>query len=162
MTRHESPRGYFAHALYEEMILNDKIYLLTGDLGFGMLDAIRDNFPHRFINCGASEQAMLGIAVGLAQEGKIPFVYTISSFFMRAAETIGLYIHGEQAPVRLVGSGRDGDYKHDGPSHNGMLAQNLIESLDITSYYPKDKEEVPLLVKRMVDENKPQFISLRR
>ena len=102
---HQSQRGYFAVSLHSLMGGNSRVWCLSGDLGFGVLDKIRDDYPDRFLNCGASEQAMLGIAVGLALEEKIPFVYTITSFFMRAAETIGLYLDGEQIPVKLVGSG---------------------------------------------------------
>ena len=67
-------RKDFANELYKAMKKNENIWLLTGDLGFGILENIRDKFPKRFINCGASEQAMMGIACGLALEGKIPFL----------------------------------------------------------------------------------------
>lgn len=159
---HQSQRGFFAGALFEEMQQNENVWLLTGDLGFGAFDKIRDNIPARFINCGASEQAMMGIAVGLAHEGKIPFVYTITSFFLRAAETINLYVHHEQANVKLAGGGRDDDYKHDGYSHDGTAAQNYLKSLNISNLYPETKEEVPELVKQMINSTHPLFISLRR
>jgi transketolase len=159
---HQSQRGYFAGALLDEMAKDDSIYLLTGDLGFGMFDTIRACYPKRFINCGASEQAMLGIAVGLAQEGKKPFVYTITSFFLRAAETISLYLSHEGAAVRLVGSGRGSDYTHDGYSHDCTRAQEFITSCGIMDYYPEDKEQVPGMVKMMLDKQEPSFLSLRR
>lgn len=159
---HQSQRGYFAGALHEQMKTDKNIWVLTGDLGFGQFDKIRDDFPDRFINCGASEAAMLGLAVGLALEGKKPFVYTITSFFLRAAETISLYLEHEQIPVRLVGGGRGDDYKHDGYSHHAGRAEDYIESLGIKGYYPKEKEEVPALVENMLLVDKPAFISLRR
>ena len=155
-------RGYFAGSLLDEMEKDDSIYLLVGDLGFGMWDKIKEKFPNRFINCGASEQAMMGIAVGLAQEGKKPFVYTITSFFLRAAETISLYLDHENAAVRLVGSGRDDNYKHDGYSHFCYKAQEFISSCHLSEYYPENKEQIPDLVKRMVEKEEASFISLRR
>jgi transketolase len=162
MSWHESQRGYFAGSLFEAMEKDDSIYLLVGDLGFGVFDKIRDTFPKRFINCGASEQAMLGIAVGMALEGKKVFVYTITSFFLRAAETISLYLSHENIPVYLVGAGRDDDYKHDGYSHFAFEAQNFIKLLGIESYYPETKEEVPELLTKMLSINNPSFISLKR
>lgn len=162
MKKHESQRGYFAYELYQQMTLNLNIVLLVGDLGYKMFDNIRKDYPKQFINCGASESAMLGIAVGLALEGKIVFVYTITSFFMRAAETIGLYLHGEQISIKLIGSGRNQDYHIDGPSHDATITQNYLKSLNIVNLYPNTKEEIPLLVKKMVENNKPTFISLRR
>lgn len=159
---HQSQRGFFAGALYEEMKKDDSIYLLTGDLGYKMFDRIKKDFPKRFINCGASEQAMLGLAVGLALEGKKPFVYTITSFFLRAAETISLYLDHENIPVRLVGAGRDDDYKDDGFSHYAMEAQKFINLAGLMEFFPKDKESVPDMVNKMVKLDNPSFISLRR
>ena len=160
---HESQRGYFAAALYEQMIANKDIWLLTGDLGFGMLDKIMQDFPERAKNIGAAEQSMLGIAVGLALENnKIPFCYTISSFYLRAAETIGLYLHGEQIPVKLVGSGRDDDYKHDGSSHHAGLAQAFLAPLNVLKFYPETKEDVVDYLETIIKNEKPCFLSLRR
>ena len=162
MKKHESQRGYFAYELYQQMTLNPDIILLVGDLGFGMFDSIRDDYPKQFINCGASEQTMLDVAVGLALSGKIVFCYTITSFFMRAAETIGLYLHGEQIPVKLVGSGRDQDYHIDGPSHDCTIAQDFLRNTNVRELYPDTKEEIPLLIKQMVESKVPTFISLKR
>jgi transketolase len=159
---HQSHRGYFAGALHAAMKEDESIYLLTGDLGYKMFDKIALDYPNRFINCGASEQAMLGIAVGMAQEGKKPFVYTITSFFLRAAETISLYLGHENAPVRLVGSGRDNDYAHDGYSHDATCSQKFIRSMGLMEYYPEEKEQIPEMLKRMVEKEEASFISLRR
>ena len=80
--KHDSIRGWFAAALHDEMEKNDKIWCLTGDLGYGMLDKIRDDFPKRFVNVGASEQLLLGAGVGLALSGQIPFCYSITTFLV--------------------------------------------------------------------------------
>ena len=159
---HQSMRGYFAGCLYNEMVINPDIYLLTGDLGFGMMDKIRDDFPTRFINCGASEQAMLGVAVGLTLKGKRVFVYTITSFFLRAAETISLYLMHEKIPVQLVGGGRNDDYKHDGQSHNGYHAQMFLRVPSVQNFYPLDKSEIKVMVENMAYTGQPSFISLCR
>ena len=67
-------KGYFAHYLHEEMQSNKDIWLISLDLGYGMFDRHFADFPERCINTGAAEQSGIGIAVGLALEGKIPFV----------------------------------------------------------------------------------------
>jgi len=144
------------------MISNKDIWLVCLDLGFGIFDKHFRDFPDQTINTGAAEVAGLGLAVGLALEGRVPFTYTITSFYLRAAETIGLYLHGEQIPVKLVGSGRDKDYVHDGPSHDATLAQDYLRTLSIGRLYPQTKEQVPNLVDAMVGDKFPQFISLRR
>src|SRR3990167_11285993 len=133
---HEGQRGYFAASLYEAMVVDPDIYLVLFDLGYMVFDKHRERFPDKVINVGASEQAGMGVEVGLAMSEKKVLTYTISSFYLRCAETIALYVAGEGTPVRMIGSGRDGDYAHDGPSHHGRNAQNFISSLGITSYYP--------------------------
>ena len=80
--RHESQRGYFAYELYKEMQKNPDIWVVTGDLGYKMWDFVRRDFESRFVNTGATEAAMLGVAIGLARQGKIPFFYSISTFLL--------------------------------------------------------------------------------
>jgi transketolase len=157
-------RPEFFKCLYEEMKTNQDIFVVTGDLGYIGFDKIRDDFPDRFINAGASEQAMMGIAVGLALKGKIPFVYSITPFLLRRPyETIKLYLDGEKIPVMLIGSGRNKDYAHDGPSHDATDANMLLGTLpNITTYFPEDKEQIPTILKQMIKSKKPCFLSLKR
>jgi transketolase len=160
---HQSQRGYMAGQLFEEMLKDDRIYLVTADLGYGAFDKIKNMFPDRFINCGASEQAGLGICVGLAQEGKKPFYYTITSFLLRSAETISLYLEHEKCPVRLLGAGRGDDYsKTDGYSHNCVQAEKFVKSMKFVEGWPETKEQVPDIIKYMVENDVPSFISLKR
>lgn len=168
---HESHRGYFGYTLYQEMLNNKDIILLTGDLGFKLFDAHREDFPDQFINCGASEQAMMGIAVGLAMQGKIPVVYSITPFLVfRAYETIRNYIANEQLNIKLIGSGIDDDYKHDGFSHYaGDIAQHFYDTqtkqdgvFPIKFYCPNTKEKVPDLTKKLLNEKVPSLLVLRR
>ena len=162
--RHNSQRGWFAYELYQQMEKDPDVWVVTADLGFGMLDHIRDSFPDRFINVGAAEQTAIGVAVGLAIEHKKPFVYSITPFLLRRPyEAIKLYLDGDRYPVRLVGGGRDKDYHIDGPSHDASDAHDLLKTLPhIQQLWPLDKEDVPAMVKYMVDVDKPWFISLKR
>lgn len=162
--RHDSMRGWFAYELYKHMQKDKDIWVLTGDLGYGMLDNIRDDFIDRFINTGAAEQAMMDIAVGLALSGKKPFVYSITPFLIyRPFDTIRTYINHELIPVRLVGSGRNRDYSHDGISHWAEDVPHHMKLFkNIVQYYPHTKENIPAIVESMVNDNEPAFISLRR
>lgn len=161
---HQSIRGYFAHFLYQEMKKNKNIYLITGDLGYKMWDEIKKDFPDRFINAGAAEQAMMGLAVGLALEGKIPFVYSITTFLLyRPFETIRNYINHEKIAVRLVGSGRERDYSHDGISHWPEEEKEILNIFrNIQAVWPEKLSEIHTLVKKMVKINKPWYINLKR
>jgi transketolase len=162
--KHESIRGYFSAALHTEMEKDDRIWCLTGDLGWGMLDSIRDDFPKRFLNVGASEQLLVGAGVGLALSGKVPFVYSIATFLIyRAFEWIRNYLNHEEIPVILVGSGYEDDYKHDGITHQPFEVREVLNCLpNVKQFYPQQKEVIPDLVKMLISAQKPSFLCLRR
>lgn len=164
MTIHPSQRGWFAHALHEQMGKNERIRLITADLGYGALDRIRDDFPKRFYNVGASEQCAVGAAVGMAIKGLVPFVWSITPFLLyRPFEWLRNYLHHEQIPVKLVGSGLDDDYKHDGFTHHAFEARQVMEILaSIHTFWPIEKEQIPDMVDEMVRNGEPSFIALRR
>jgi transketolase len=111
-------RRAFIAALTELAEQDQRIMLLTGDLGFMLMEPFARSFPARFINVGVAEQNMVGIATGLAEAGLIPFVYSITPFaVLRPYEFIrnGPIYH--QLPVRIVGAGGGFDYAHEGMSH---------------------------------------------
>ena len=162
--RHENMRGWFAYELYKQMAKDERIWLVVGDLGYKAFDYIRRDFPERFINCGASEQAMTGIAVGMALEGKIPFVYSITTFLLyRPFETIRNYINHEKISVKLIGAGRDRDYTHDGFSHWAEEDKETMKIFaNIKALWPENKEEMPKIVDEMIKNNSPWYLNLKR
>lgn len=150
-------RQKFFTDLHDLMLSNDKVYFITGDLGYGLADKIRNDFPERFINAGAAEQAMMGVGIGMALEGKIPFVYSITPFLLyRPFEAIRNYLHHEQIPVIMVGSGRGKDYAHDGFSHWAEDDLEILKPLHIQIYYKYD------CLKELAEAKKPCYINLTR
>ena len=159
-----SQRAHFADLIYKKMSKNKKIWIVVNDLGYKMWDKVRENFPDRFINVGAAEQAMMGIAVGLALSGKIPIVYSITTFLLyRPFETIRNYINYEKIPVKLIGGGRDQDYLHDGFSHWAEEDKEILSILkNIESVWPENNEDISQIVDEMIKKNKPWYVNLRR
>jgi transketolase len=114
-------RTAFIKALVELAKDDSRILLLTGDLGYLVIEPYVERFPDRFINVGVAEQNMVGIATGLAEAGFIPFVYSIAPFAaLRPFEFIrnGPVYH--QLPVRIVGVGQGVEYGLNGHSHFGV------------------------------------------
>ena len=82
-------RTAFIESLCQLAEQDNRIWLLCGDLGFSVLEKFENLFPNRYVNVGVAEQNMIGIAAGLALEGKIVFVYSIANFpIMRCYEQI--------------------------------------------------------------------------
>lgn len=157
-------RAAFAYYVHAEMKKNPNIWVVVNDLGYGMWDRVRSDFPNRFINVGAAEQALIGVSVGLALEGKIPITYSITSFLLfRPFETIRNYLHHEKIPVRLVGGGRNRDYGRNGISHWSEDDKKLMRVLpNIHSVWPDDIKQIPQLVRQMIKDNKPWYLNLKR
>ncbi len=143
---------------------DSNIFFLTGDLGFGLADSIMKDFPDRAINCGASEQCMLDMACGLALEGKIPFVYTITPFLIyRGFETLRTYVNHEVINIKLIGSGRDADYAHDGWSHDASDIYHFLEGFNaIGKFYPGESIELELYFEEMLVSKNPSCMLLYR
>jgi len=157
-------RKSFASTLHDRMKADDRIFLITGDLGFKLFDEIRNDFPERFVNCGAAEQAMMGISVGLAMGGKIPFTYSITPFLLwRTAETIRNYVYKESVPVKMIGSGRGKDYAHDGFSHDASDDYKILECFEnINCRWPESANEIEKVVDEMISNPLPYYLNLKR
>ena len=150
--------------LHGEMGKDENIITLTADLGFGLLDGIRDSYPDRFYNVGAAEQLLIGAGIGLAESGKIPVCYSMSSFILyRPFEFLRNYVNHEKIPVKLIGSGRDYDYSHDGMSHWSHDDEVVLKALpNIKIYKPKSIEELETIFPEFLYSKDPSYLNLTR
>lgn len=157
-------RRLFAKLLQEEMKKNEDVHLITGDLGYGLWDKIRDDFPTRFHNVGSSEMVMMGMGIGLAMEGKIPYVYSITPFAIyRPFEMIRNYLDHEGIPVNIIGGGRDKEYGHLGFSHWSHDDKRIMGVFDnVKSYHPETDEELADSFKYTLQKRTPIYINLKR
>ena len=157
-------RKQFANLIHNKMAVHDNIVVLTADLGYGLWDKIKIDYPDRFIDVGASEQLLIGTAVGLSMEGKIPITYSITSFLLyRGFEFIRNYIHHERWPVILAGGGRDRDYGYLGYSHWAEEDIDVLTSLNnIELYKPDSKEAMYSDVDIILERKAPCYINLSK
>lgn len=157
-------RKFFGKLIVQEMHKNTNINLITADLGFGVLDECKNTFKDRFYNTGAAEQLMIGIAIGMAENKKIPICYSITPFLLyRPFEFLRNYVNYENLSVKLVGSGRDKDYSHDGISHWAEDDELVLKSLpNIKIYKPKNEEKLAEIFPEFLYSDKPCYLNLRR
>ncbi len=157
-------RKEFVNLLHKKMANDDRLVVYVADLGYGLFDKIRDDYPKRFHNVGADEQLLLGSAIGASYMEKIPLVYSISSFLIRVPyEYICNYLNGERANIKLIGGGRGKDYLNQGPTH---WIENDFEVMDafpnIACFWPDDVEEMKRQMEVMLYNNKPSYMNLRK
>jgi transketolase len=114
-------------ALAEE---DPRVTLITGDLGFGVLDSFRSKFGARYINAGVAEQNMALLAVGMALEGRVVFTYSIANFpTLRCLEMIRNDAAYHDAPVKVVAIGGGFSYGSLGISHHATEDLAIMRAL---------------------------------
>ena len=153
-------RRRFGKLINEIAKKDDKLFLLVGDIGFGIFDDFRKNHPKKFFNLGICEQSLIGVAAGMALDGLKPWVYTITPFLIeRPFEQIKLDIDQQNVNVKLVGFA---DYPTLGPSHSELNAKKLMSLFrNIQSFFPKDGNETEKNVFQCYKNIGPNFISLK-
>jgi len=123
-------RDHFVKRLCELAETNKRIMLITGDLGFGVLNEFRQRFPRQFINAGIAEQNMTGIATGMALEGRIVFTYSIGNFStLRCLEQIRNDACYHNANVKVISVGGGFSYGALGISHHATEDLTVMRSL---------------------------------
>ena len=155
-------RDHFIKALSLEVEANPNIILITGDLGFGVLDNFQKQFPDNFINAGVAEQNMTGIAAGLALEGKIVFTYSIANFpTLRCLEQIRNDVCYHNLNVNIVSIGGGFSYDSLGISHHATEDLAIIRSLpDITVVSPSGLWETVEATKALVNHPGAGFLRI--
>src|SRR6185295_3659410 len=99
-------RTAFSETLEQLAEADERIWLLTGDLGYSVLERFAARFPDRFVNAGVAEQNMTSVAAGLALSGKIVFTYSIANFpVMRCLEQIRNDVAYHNLNVKIVAVG---------------------------------------------------------
>jgi len=155
-------RKAFIEALGDLAAADERVILLTGDLGYMVMEPFRARFPDRFINVGVAEQNMIGLATGLAEAGLRPYTYSIATFAsLRPFEFIrnGPVLH--HLPVRMVGMGMGFEYGHGGPSHYALEDVGALRTFPgLTVVIPADSAQTTTALKATSDLPGPVYYSL--
>ena len=141
-----------------------KIIFIGSDLGPGVLKDFKKERPEQFYMEGVSEQAIIGIAAGLAMEGFKPYVNTIATFITRRCfEQIALDLCLHDLPVKLIGNGGGLVYATLGPTHLAIEDISILRPLpNMTIVAPCDSVEMKSFMKKAIDWPHPIYIRLAR
>ncbi len=146
-------RDRFLQTLCQLAEKDPRIMLITGDLGFAVLDEYRRRFPRQFINAGVAEQNMTLVATGMALEGRTVFTYSIGNFpTLRCLEMIRNDAAYHGANVKVVSIGGGFSYGQLGISHHATEDLAIMRSLpDVTCVAPTSLWEVAEATKAITE-----------
>ncbi|HBI62946.1 MAG TPA: transketolase [Lachnospiraceae bacterium] len=156
-------RGTFGTVLCGLAGSNEKIVALSADLArVSGLDKFIKKYPDRYLNVGIAEENAVGMAAGIADSGKIPFLTTFSNFaVMRANEFVRHFMSYMNCNVKLVGLGSGFAMELFGTTHYGLEDIAVIRSLpNITILSPSDCMEAAKCVEASMDIEGPVYLRL--
>lgn len=140
---------------------DERYHLLVCDMGFGAIDQIKQEFPHRIVNAGIMEQGTVGIAAGMSISGLIPIVYSIVNFLVfRALEQVRNDVILQNANVKFIGTGVNDYFRFLGPSHCcGREDVAIMELINMKVYDPyTSTKSFYELVREWVRDENPGYI----
>lgn len=155
-------REMFVRCLMERASKDDKIFVITPDMGFSIFEEFAEKFPDKFMNVGVAEQNAIGVAAGMALSGKTVFVYSFIPFItMRPFEQIRIDIAYMNTNVRLIGIGAGLSYGALGATHHAIEDIAIMRSLpNMTVCCPGDPIEVRELINDSFSYNGPIYFRL--
>ena len=155
-------RNAFAKEITNLAEENEKIVLLSGDIGNKLFDSFKSIKKSNFFNCGIAEANMMGVASGMAMSGLRPIVYTITPFTTtRCLEQIRIDACYHDVPVIIVGTGSGLSYASLGPTHHSLEDFAIFRAIpNITIMAPADEIELKHCLVNALKINSPVYIRI--
>ena len=142
---------------------DDRIVLLEGDLQDSTQSVqFQKVFPERYFEIGVAEQNMVGIAAGLALEGKVPFVHSFAAFIsMRACEQVRTSVAYPNLNVKFLASHAGFSAGSAGPTHHAIEDLAIMRAIpNMTVLAPCDVREMRQAVTAAVEHVGPVYIRI--
>lgn len=154
-------RGDIVNAIIPYARKDERIVLLVCDMGFGVADRFREEFPDRFLNMGIMEQGTVGIAAGMAMSGLVPVVYSIVNFLaFRALEQVRNDVVMQDLNVKFISTGVNNYFSFLGYSHCcGEDDARIMEMVGLRVFDPYLGKETAFegLVKEWITDRKAGY-----
>ena len=152
----------FINELIQIAKTDKRIWLVSGDLGYSVLEKFEATYPDRYINAGVAEQNMTGLASGLAIEGNIVFTYSIANFpTIRCLEQIRNDVCYHNANVKIVSVGSGYSYGSAGYTHHGIEDLGIMRLMpNMVIFNPGDPTETVVSIKKAIEHDGPCYIRL--
>lgn len=155
--------GYTLNELIEE---NGNVYCLEADLSkaSGTNPMVYERHPDNFVNAGVAEANMIGVAAGLANEGKIPFCASFSCFASRRVyDQITISVAYSNNNVKIVGTAPGITTGPNGGTHMCFQDLAIMRAMpNMHVYSPCDPFELRSVMKHMATNHQPTYMQLIR
>jgi transketolase len=157
-------RDAYFEALYDVFCADPNAVFITADNGAPSLDQFAIDFPDRYFNVGIAEQQLIGMAAGLAFEGKKVYTYAIAPFVsLRCFEQNKLDMCAMNLPIVNIGVGAGYAYDVMGPSHHTVEDVSVMRVLpNLVIYSPSDGVSAGALVETVHADPRPQYLRFDR
>jgi transketolase len=151
-------------AIYELAQRDERVVFIGSDLGAGVLSEFKAALPERFFMEGVSEQNIIGMAAGMALEGRVVYVNTIATFLTRRCyEQIAVDLCMHNVPVRLIANGGGVVYAPLGPTHLATEDLAILRALpNMTIVAPADAVEMSRCMEATLDHPGPMYIRVAK
>jgi transketolase len=155
-------RNAFAKEITRLAQEDERIVLLSGDIGNRLFDEFKAKCPDRFYNCGVAEANMIGVAAGLALNGLRPVCYTIAPFITyRCMEQIRVDLGYHDVPVVIVGTGAGLAYASLGATHHSCEEVGMLRLIpDLIVLTPADAVEVRAALRTALRQPHPAYMRI--
>lgn len=159
----EDPRKVFGKAVTEIALENEKIVLLSADSGksSGFGEFIKAA-PERYFEFGIMEQAVVGVASGLATAGKIPVFCAIAPFVTaRPYEMFRNDLGYMRQNAKIVGRNGGITYSDLGSTHHSLDDFAIMRMIPgVTILAPQDPNEIRSAVRAMLEHVGPVYMRI--
>jgi transketolase len=155
-------RDAFADEMTKLAAEDDRIVLLSGDIGNRLFNTYKAKYPDRFYNCGVAEANMTSVAAGMALCGLRPVTYTIAAFnTYRCLEQIRIDLCYQNVPVVIVGVGAGLSYASLNATHHSLEDVACLRVLpNMTVICPGDAWEVRAALREALKHAGPVYLRL--
>ncbi len=157
-------RDAFFNALFEFYKKDPEVVFITADNGAPTLDQFYQQRPDQYFQVGIAEQQLIGMACGMALEGKKVYTYAIAPFVTtRCYEQNKIDICAMNLPICNIGVGAGYAYDIMGPTHHTVEDLTIMRALpNMTVHSPADSYCAEALAEISYRNPGPQYVRFDR
>ncbi len=123
-------RQQMIKSLEELLTYDERLVVVLAEISNSLFNKNNPTFAKRILNLGIMEQTMVSVAAGLAMEGFIPVVHSITPFLVeRPFEQLKDDFCYQQLGGNFISTGASYDYSTEGMTHHGSGDVQILRSL---------------------------------